>query len=354
MGSIAMDHSGNIALGYSVSSARSSARDRLTGRLAGDPMGTMQAETQMIAGGGSQPSRPQPLGRLLHHERRPGRRLHLLVHDEYLKSNGTFNWSTWIAFVQVFGLRNRAPAPPAAPTGLLASAASAGQINLDLVRQLRRRGRVHESNAALAVAAPISPRSDRSSPTTIGLPGRVRALPQAPPTRIASAPIRAPSTRPYTAPAEATTQAATISPPACAVATDGHSGGEPGKSTSPGRTTRATRTGLRSNAAPAAAARTLSAIASVGRRTSRRTRMRRAFPQAPCTAYRVRAYKASVVVRLFSPSAEATTPPAVVAPNPPQNLVATVPQAKKQISLTWSAARRARPATTSTAASPER
>ena len=54
-------------------------------------------------------------------------------------------------------------------------------------------------------------------------------------------------------------------------------------------------------------------------------------------SYRVRAYKASVS-SAFSPSAEATTPPAVVAPNPPQNLVATVPQAKKQISVTWSAA----------------
>ena len=54
MGSMAMDKDGNIALGYSKSSAAMYPSIAATGRLAGDPLGTMGAEDVLIAGGGSQ------------------------------------------------------------------------------------------------------------------------------------------------------------------------------------------------------------------------------------------------------------------------------------------------------------
>ncbi len=55
MASIAMDHSGNLALGYSVSSSSIFPSVRYTGRLAGDPQGSMsQGEVSLIAGSGSQ------------------------------------------------------------------------------------------------------------------------------------------------------------------------------------------------------------------------------------------------------------------------------------------------------------
>ncbi len=55
MGSIAMDQSGNIALGYSVSSASTYPSIRYDGRLDGDPLGQMtQGEAELVAGGGSQ------------------------------------------------------------------------------------------------------------------------------------------------------------------------------------------------------------------------------------------------------------------------------------------------------------
>ncbi len=55
MGSIAMDQSGNIALGYSVSSSSTYPSIRYDGRLDGDPLGQMtQGEAEIIAGGGSQ------------------------------------------------------------------------------------------------------------------------------------------------------------------------------------------------------------------------------------------------------------------------------------------------------------
>jgi hypothetical protein len=57
MGSLAADGDGNLALGYSASSASVFPSIRYTGRLAGDPPGAMtQAETILIAGGGSQTS----------------------------------------------------------------------------------------------------------------------------------------------------------------------------------------------------------------------------------------------------------------------------------------------------------
>lgn len=55
MGSIAMDSTGNIALGYSISSANMFPSIRYTGRMNGDPLGQMTiAEKGIINGGGSQ------------------------------------------------------------------------------------------------------------------------------------------------------------------------------------------------------------------------------------------------------------------------------------------------------------
>jgi len=54
MGSIAMDKQGNIALGYSASSNSVKPSIRYTGRLATDPLNTMQTEALIKAGGGSQ------------------------------------------------------------------------------------------------------------------------------------------------------------------------------------------------------------------------------------------------------------------------------------------------------------
>ena len=54
MGSMVMDHSGNIALGYGVSSAATYPSVRFTGRQSFDALSTMESETSMVAGAGSQ------------------------------------------------------------------------------------------------------------------------------------------------------------------------------------------------------------------------------------------------------------------------------------------------------------
>ena len=54
MPSIAMDHAGNIGVGYSVASAGTFPSIRYTGWEVGDPLGTLQTETWLVSGGGSQ------------------------------------------------------------------------------------------------------------------------------------------------------------------------------------------------------------------------------------------------------------------------------------------------------------
>jgi hypothetical protein len=101
MGSIAMDQAGDIALGYSASSSSVNPSIRYTGRLAADPANTMaQGEATIIAGGGSQ---FDPDGSLLS---RWGDYTSMAIDplddctfwytNEYLKADGTFNWSTRI------------------------------------------------------------------------------------------------------------------------------------------------------------------------------------------------------------------------------------------------------------------
>ena len=54
MGSIALDGSGNIALGYSVSGSTIFPDLRYTTRLESDPPGVLGSEAVLVAGGGAQ------------------------------------------------------------------------------------------------------------------------------------------------------------------------------------------------------------------------------------------------------------------------------------------------------------
>jgi len=52
MGSVAMDKAGDIAMGYSVSSSTMSPSIRYTGRVASDPLGTMEGEVDVLSAAG--------------------------------------------------------------------------------------------------------------------------------------------------------------------------------------------------------------------------------------------------------------------------------------------------------------
>ncbi|MDE3166074.1 MAG: hypothetical protein KGN36_09725, partial [Acidobacteriota bacterium] len=96
MGSIAMDQAGNIALGYSKSSSGIYPAVAFTGRVPTDPLGTLQAETLIQSGGGSQLRTLSRWGDYSSMSIDPVDDCTFWYTNEYLKSSGTFNWSTII------------------------------------------------------------------------------------------------------------------------------------------------------------------------------------------------------------------------------------------------------------------
>src|SRR5205823_3670197 len=95
--SIAMDKDGNIALGYSKSSTSVFPGIYVTGRLAGDSAGTMGAEIEMQAGIGVQLGAGYRWGGYSGMTLDPIDQCTFYYTNEYLKTNGGFNWSTRVA-----------------------------------------------------------------------------------------------------------------------------------------------------------------------------------------------------------------------------------------------------------------
>ncbi|HKF23452.1 MAG TPA: hypothetical protein VKE93_17900 [Candidatus Angelobacter sp.] len=97
MGSAAMDHAGNIAVGYSVSSSSLNPAIRFTGRAPSDPLGTLGTEINIKTGGGSQNGGLTRWGDYSSLSVDPVDDCTLWYTTEYLKATGSFNWSTEIA-----------------------------------------------------------------------------------------------------------------------------------------------------------------------------------------------------------------------------------------------------------------
>ena len=98
MGSAAMDQAGNIALGYSASSSSIKPQIRVTGRLVGDPAGTLtQGETTVIAGAGAQGASLSRWGDYSSMSIDPSDDCTFYYTNQYIPANGTFNWRTRIA-----------------------------------------------------------------------------------------------------------------------------------------------------------------------------------------------------------------------------------------------------------------
>ena len=97
MGSIAMDKAGNIAVGYSVSSSSTFPSIRFTGRVPTDALGTMQAETSLFPGSGSQTGNLHRWGDYSAMAIDPVGDCTFYYTNEYEKTSGSFNWSTRIA-----------------------------------------------------------------------------------------------------------------------------------------------------------------------------------------------------------------------------------------------------------------
>ncbi len=102
MGSIAMDGAGNIALGYSVSSSTVYPSIRYTGRIAGDPLGTMtQGEKTLMAGGGSQTDNSGRWGDYSSMVVDPSDDRTFWYTNEYYSSTSKYGWQTWIGSFKI-------------------------------------------------------------------------------------------------------------------------------------------------------------------------------------------------------------------------------------------------------------
>jgi hypothetical protein len=103
MGSIAQDKVGNIGVGYSVSSRSMHPAIRIASRLPTDPLGMLSAETSVIEGEGSQLRKLSRWGDYSAMSIDPGDDCTFFYTNEYLKANGTFNWSTRVATFKLPG-----------------------------------------------------------------------------------------------------------------------------------------------------------------------------------------------------------------------------------------------------------
>jgi hypothetical protein len=123
MGSVAQDQAGNLALGFSTSSAAISPQIRYTGRLVTDPLNTLaQGEAHMFDGTGSQSGTSNRWGDYSAMSIDPVDDCTFWYTQEYYSTTGTFNWRTRIGnfkFTQCSSTTTPTPTstPTRTPTG---------------------------------------------------------------------------------------------------------------------------------------------------------------------------------------------------------------------------------------------
>ena len=114
MGSVAIDAGGDIGLAYSASSSTTRPSVRYTGRLASDPLNTMQSEATLIQGNGSQTGGLHRWGDYSSISVDPSDDCTFWLTNEYLSVNGSFNWRTRIGSFR-FPSCSSGPTPPPPP-----------------------------------------------------------------------------------------------------------------------------------------------------------------------------------------------------------------------------------------------
>ena len=118
MGSIAMDQSGDMALGYSVSSSSVYPSIYFTGRVLADTPGSMEGEQLIVNGSGSQTGGVSRWGDYSAMTVDPVDDCTFWYTQEYIQSNGSFNWNTRISNL-IFPICGNGSGP--SPTAMLSA-----------------------------------------------------------------------------------------------------------------------------------------------------------------------------------------------------------------------------------------
>jgi len=125
MGSIAVDQSGNTAIGYSMSSPTMFPGIRYAGRLATDPIGNLsQGKATMFSGTGSQTGTNGRWGDYSMTTIDPADGTSFWHVNEYYTTTSSFNWHTRIGKFQ-FPAASPTPTPTASPTATPTATATA-------------------------------------------------------------------------------------------------------------------------------------------------------------------------------------------------------------------------------------
>lgn len=126
MGSIAMDQNQDIALGYSLSSSSIYPSIYYTGRVPGDPPGTMESEAQIVAGTGSQINTSSRWGDYTSMAIDAEDGCTFWYTNQYYMVTASFDWSTLLAS---FKFPSCVPQPPATPSNTPSPANTATATN---------------------------------------------------------------------------------------------------------------------------------------------------------------------------------------------------------------------------------
>jgi len=108
MGSMAMDKNQDIAVGYSASSLNLQPAIRYNGRLSGDPLGTLDSEDLIFQGSGSQNGGLDRWGDYTSMSVDPTDDCTFWYTDQYLPSDGSYNWHTRLFSFQFNGCTSAA------------------------------------------------------------------------------------------------------------------------------------------------------------------------------------------------------------------------------------------------------
>jgi hypothetical protein len=130
MGSAAMDSAGDIAIGYSVSSSSIYPSIRYAGRVPSDPVGTLEAEATLKAGGGSQTHSSSRWGDYSSLVVDPQDGCTFWYTNEYYSATASYSWKTWIGSFSFPGCGGSTVTAPATPTGLTVTGVTSTSVSL--------------------------------------------------------------------------------------------------------------------------------------------------------------------------------------------------------------------------------